>query len=281
MEKPISRPRFLLTQTAHNLKKWGKNFKKVVLEPTVKNSVAFVGHSTLIYDFDGVKIITDPMLYNQIKHIRKNTPIVRDSIPRQFDLILLTHFHMDHFHYPSLRLLDKTAEVVVPRGMKHRLQTLGFTKITEIKPQQVIETHGLKIQAIPCEHDGRRFYAGPERDTFGYLISSKKYKVFSCGDTAMTDYFNGLKCDIAFMPVGCYTPASLQDRHCSPEQSFMMFQAMQAKRFVPIHFGTLQLALDDEDVTLRRIQDLQQTDQRIRVLKIGQNYTFRQILNKL
>ncbi|MDO4871099.1 MAG: MBL fold metallo-hydrolase [Candidatus Saccharibacteria bacterium] len=277
MEKPISKPRFLLTQTACNLRKWGRRFKKTVLEPTVNNSVTFVGHSTLMYDFDGVKVVTDPMLYNQIKHIRKNTPIVRDSIPRRFDVILLTHFHMDHFHIPSLKLLDKTAEVVVPHGMRRQLEKLGFTVIHELNPNQTVKIKGIKITAISCEHDGRRYYTGPIRDAFGYLIESSSHTIFSCGDTAITDHFNGLKCDIAFMPVGCYTPSSLQDRHCSPEQSYFMFQQMQAKKFVPIHFGTLQLALDNEELTLCRIRDLQRNDPRVSPLIIGKNYKFEQI----
>lgn len=273
-DKDLFRPKFLFQQTLANLKKWGQRLQKSKLEPTVRNSVTFVGHSTMMYDLDGVKIITDPMLYNQIKHIRKNTPIIRGSIPRKFDLILITHFHMDHFHYPSLRLLDKSGWVVIPHGAKPRLLNLGFENVIEIAPGDEIEFRGLKIAAYECNHDGRRFYTGPMRDTVSYLIQSSKNKIFSCGDTAFTHNFDNIICDIAFMPIGCYTPVKLQSRHCSPEQSFKMFQAMKAKVFVPIHFGTLQLALDDETLTIKRIIDLKNVDDRICPLLIGKNYSF-------
>lgn len=277
-DKDLFRPKFLFKQTLANLKKWGNRLPKTPLEPTRRDSVTFVGHSTLMYDLDGVKIITDPLLYNQIKHIRKNTPISRETIPRQFDLILLTHFHMDHFHYPSLKLLDKTAHVIAPHGAKTKLNNLGFDSVEEIAIGQEVEFRGLKITAVECNHDGRRYYSGPKRDTLSYVIASSQFKLFSCGDTAFTHKFDNITCDIAFMPVGCYTPVQLQDRHCSPEQSFKMFQAMDAKVFVPIHFGTLQLALDNELHTLKRITDLQQIHPEVKMLEIGKNYPLSQIL---
>lgn len=278
-DKDLFRPKFLFQQTVANLKKWGSRLPKTELEPTVRDSVTFVGHSTLMYDLAGVKIITDPLLYNQIKHIRKNTPIARQTIPRQFDLILITHFHMDHFHYPSLKLLDKTAHVIAPRGAKTKLNRLGFSNVEELAIGQEIEFRGLKITAVECNHDGRRYYSGPKCDTLSYLIASPQFKLFSCGDTAFTHKFDYITCDISFMPVGCYTPVQLQDRHCSPEQSFKMFQAMDAKVFVPIHFGTLQLALDNELHTLKRIIDLQRIHPEVKMLEIGKNYPLRQILD--
>lgn len=278
-DKDLFRPKFLFQQTVANLKKWGSRLPKTALEPTVCDSVTFVGHSTLMYDLAGVKIITDPLLYNQIKHIRKNTPIARQTIPRQFDLILITHFHMDHFHYPSLKLLDKTAHVIAPRGAKTKLNRLGFSSVEELAIGQEIEFRGLKITAVECNHDGRRYYSGPKCDTLSYLIASPQFKLFSCGDTAFTHKFDYITCDISFMPVGCYTPVQLQDRHCSPEQSFKMFQAMDAKVFVPIHFGTLQLALDNELHTLKRIIDLQRIHPEVKMLEIGKNYPLRQILD--
>lgn len=276
----IPHPDFLFRQTVANLKKWGMRLQKAELEPTVRDSVTFVGHSTMMYDLDGIKIITDPLLYNQIKHIRKSTPITRGSIPRQFDLILITHFHMDHLHYPSLRLLYRSAWVMIPYGMKQRLKALGFENVIEVRPGDEVEFRGLKIKIYECNHDGRRYYSGKQCDTVSYLIESTNYRIFSCGDTAFTHKFDNIICDIAFMPIGCYTPVTLQDRHCSPEQSFKMFQAMQAQRFVPIHFGTLQLALDDEALTAKRIIDLKRVDDRIRLLIIGKNYTFYDIKNE-
>ena len=57
------------------------------------------------------------------------------------------------------------------------------------------------------------------------------------------------------------------------------FQAMDAKVFVPIHFGTLQLALDNELHTLKRIIDLQRIHPEVKMLEIGKNYPLRQILD--
>lgn len=275
----VRQSKFVTKMSIANLKKWFKLIQKNQIEPLTTNSLTFVGHSTIILNVNGKNIITDPILYNHIGHIRKTSPITKSSIPRKFDYILLSHLHMDHLHFPSLKLLDKEATVLVPHGVSKKLQKIGFKKIIEIGPDQEFDDGTIKIKTWACVHDGRRYYRGPMRDTLSFLISSTSSKIFVCGDTAFTHNFDNVEADIAFLPIGCYTPETMEAMHCNPYQSYQMFANMNAKFFIPIHFGTLQLSLDDELKTLEILSELYKYDNRLKLIDIGKNIKFSEIID--
>lgn len=277
--KIINQSKFLAKMTVINLKDWLKSTSKNEIEPLVENSIVFAGHSTLIFNINGKKIITDPILYNHIGHIRKTSPVTRKTIPKDYDYILITHLHLDHLHLPSLKLLNRNATVIVPKGIKSKLEKIGFTKIIELGPFRQIEDGTIHIDTFPCAHDGRRYYRGPMRDTLSYLITSSSARIFICGDTAETSNFDGIDADIAFMPIGCYKPISMEATHCNPYQSYQMFNRMNAKFFIPIHFGTLKLALDDELETLEILESLREKDDRIKILNIGKTIKFNNLID--
>ena len=81
--KIVSQSKFLAKMTVINLKDWLKSTSKNEIEPLVKNSLVFAGHSTIIMDINGKKIITDPVLYNHIGHIRKTSPVTKKTIPKK------------------------------------------------------------------------------------------------------------------------------------------------------------------------------------------------------
>src|SRR5690349_13884271 len=59
------------------------------------------------------------------------------------DFLYLTHHHFDHFHYPSMRRIDRRAHVVIPRFgvdvMAGELRALGFESVTELPHGEVLE----------------------------------------------------------------------------------------------------------------------------------------------
>ena len=277
--KIVSQSKFLAKMTVINLKDWLKSTSKNEIELLVKNSLVFAGHSTIIMDINGKRIITDPVLYNHIGHNRKTSPVTKKTIPKNYDYILITHHHLDHLHLPSLKLLNKDATIIIPTGAKSKLEKIGFTKIIELGPFDQIEEGTIRIDTFPCAHDGRRYYQGPMRDTLSYLITSSSVRLFVCGDTAETSNFDSIDADIAFMPIGCYKPISMEATHCNPYQSYEMYRRMNAKFFVPIHFETLKLALDDELETLSILNSLRENDDRIKILNIGKTIKFNNLTN--
>src|SRR6266403_1345152 len=80
-------------------------------------TLAWLGHATVLINFFGIKILTDPVLFPRIGiripflftigPKRLTTPALTfDELP-EIDLILLSHAHFDHFDLRTLRRLSR------------------------------------------------------------------------------------------------------------------------------------------------------------------------------
>ena len=98
-----------------------------------------VGHSTVFVESEDRRLIVDPWLFGSCywRSWWHYPPVESvDDVWLDVDYVYLTHHHFDHFHYPSLRRIDKRATVFIPRFgvdfMAGELRDLGFTSIEEM-----------------------------------------------------------------------------------------------------------------------------------------------------
>ena len=179
---------------------------------------------------------------------------------------------MDHLHFPSLMKLNKSAIVIAPKGYKKLLKLIGFKNVVILHPGDVYEDSFIKITAFEANHDGRRFYFGIDDESISYLIEREDKSVFFAGDTALTENFKGIQCDIALMPVGCYKPDRFSYMHCTPEQSYEMFKMMNSPIMIPIHYKTFRISLENFNETEEILLNL--NDNSIKLLDVGETFSF-------
>src|SRR3954462_14688172 len=88
-------------------------------------TAAWLGHASVLLNFYGTWILTDPALERRIgigRGLAKLGPrrLVQPALRARelppLDLILLSHAHMDHTDLGTLRLLPRTIPVVVQAG---------------------------------------------------------------------------------------------------------------------------------------------------------------------
>src|SRR5262252_3933208 len=104
-------------------------------------TLAWVGHSTVLINFFGVTILTDPVLFPRvgirlpgmtIGPKRLTAPaLTHEELPK-IDLILLSHAHFDHLDLRTLRCFDETTRVITARATSDLLKRTHFSKITEL-----------------------------------------------------------------------------------------------------------------------------------------------------
>ena len=232
-------------------------------------TVGWVGHSTVLINLYGLRVLTDPVLGTkigvrlgpwQIGPKRHIAPALSLEDLDRVDLILLSHAHMDHLDLPTLRkLADPRTRVITAKGTARLLRNMPFGEVTELHGEESVTLTALdvRVQAVPVRHWGNRFPWNTGYGYTGYLIEKNGVRLFYPGDTAYTPDFVKLRkqgpIDLAFMPIGAYSPDSFQRNHCTPEQAWAMFLDTGARWLMPIHYDTFVLSQEPVKEPLKRL----------------------------
>jgi L-ascorbate metabolism protein UlaG (beta-lactamase superfamily) len=248
-----------------------------------------LGHSTVLMNFLGVWLITDPVFSNRVGPgvppfvlgpKRYHQPALR---PKEFappDLIVISHAHFDHLDTWSLRKFPRSTPVVTARATADILRCHGFRNVHELDWGQslTLETRGgsIRITALEVNHWGARMMRDDHRGYNGYLFEREGRAVCFAGDTAYTEAFARLNdprrpIDLMLMPIGAYDPWIRA--HCSPEQAAAMARQAGARWFVPIHHETFKLSAEAMDEPATRLRAAFSTEpERVLVTSVGETF---------
>lgn len=221
-------------------------------------TAAWIGHATVLINFFGTWIVTDPVFSERIGirifgmtvgPKRLVYPALKISDLPKVDLILLSHAHMDHLDIPSLEYFDPDIPVIMAKNTVDVVDGLAFRFVQELDWGEKAHVSGVEIEALQVKHFGWRWPWEDDRSKGvwegrsynAYLISKNGKSIVFGGDTAKQDFFKEVgarKLDIALamMPIGAYDPWIRN--HCNPEQAVEMAHHLGAKSIMPIHWGT-------------------------------------------
>ena len=199
--------------------------------------ITWLGHSTVLLETGGVRLLTDPVLRARIGPIRRR-PELLDVDLAAIDAVLISHLHQDHLDLPSMRLLRPEIRVIVPSGGGRFLRANGFRDVTELQVHESARVGNTTIQAVPARHRGRRLPFGPTAAAIGFRIDGE-HAIYFAGDTdlypEMARLAPGL--DLAILPVGGWGP-TLGGGHLNPARAAKALALLQPQAAVAIHWGT-------------------------------------------
>jgi L-ascorbate metabolism protein UlaG (beta-lactamase superfamily) len=226
---------------------------------------AWLGHSTVLLNIDGFRILTDPVFSTRIglsfgpltlgiKRLVDAALPVADLPP--IDLVLLSHAHMDHFDVPSLRRLENArTQVLTAWQTSDLLRVRRYGRVHELRWNDSVSIGPAKITAFEVDHWGARMRGDVYRGYNGYLIETAKFRIVFGGDTAYIDTFkrlrNSKRVDLAIMPIGAYDPWIRV--HCNPEQAWQMANEAGAEFVLPVHHQTFRLSREAPLEPIERI----------------------------
>ena len=251
-------------------------------------TVAWLGHSTVLINFFGIKILTDPVLFPRIG-IRLSgftigpkrliAPALKfDELPR-IDIVLLSHAHFDHL---DLRTLDRFDEHTTVITAPHTTDLLRWTRlrdVTELRwgERKWVDTSAGKIDilAFRVKHWGARKQRDTHRGYNGYLLERNGRRIIFTGDTALTNGLAELReqssIDLAIMSIGAYNPWIRS--HCTPEQAIEMANAAGAQFIMPVHHQTFRLSFEPLREPIERFENALRTQAgRIALREIGETF---------
>jgi len=217
-------------------------------------TIAYLGHATLLMNYFGVRVLSDPSFYDKVGLSfdsiftvgpkRHTAPPLTPSALGPVNVLLITHAHMDHLDVPSLKALPKDIVVVACDQCSRLIAPLGFKDVRELRWGESTEVRGLKVTAMGANHWGKRW--PPYGRNYGfnsYVLEKDGHRMLLACDSANTDIFGGLGSnppEVAAFSIGAYDPWIWN--HANPEQVWKMFEETGAKYLVPIHWGTFKLS---------------------------------------
>ena len=254
-------------------------------------TAAWIGHATVLINFFGIKILTDPVLFPRIGirlpgftigPKRLTAPALEFHELSKIDVVLLSHAHFDHFDLRTLHRFDETTCVVTAPNTADLLRWTRLRDVTELRwgEERSLNTPGgaVTISAFQVKHWGARKQRDAYRGYNGYVMESRsrgRRRILFGGDTAMTNTFAELSqhgpVDLAIMSIGAYNPWI--QSHCTPEQAIEMANSAGARFIMPVHHQTFRLSFEPFREPIERFQAaLSSTPERIALREIGETF---------
>ncbi|MDD2666383.1 MAG: MBL fold metallo-hydrolase [Methanocellales archaeon] len=242
-------------------------------------SITYIGHSTVLVESRDFSFITDPIFSNRIARFfrRRKAPLaasVEDLPP--IDSILISHGHYDHLDAPTLKKFAKDIPIVVSKSLRKTIVRLGFSDIRSLSWWEGTKIGKTEIIAVPAFHFSGRPPLLLRNDYQGYIIEGKKI-VYFAGDTGLKNDFEEIgkrfEIDLAFLPIGAYSPRFFRRHHLSPEDALRAMALLKAKKMIPIHWGTFGLSfepINEPPERLAKITKESNLEERVLILNPGE-----------
>jgi L-ascorbate metabolism protein UlaG (beta-lactamase superfamily) len=225
--------------------------------PSETLKVNWFGHSTVIMEMEGMRMAIDPVFSMRVSPFgfmgpkrHHPAPMAPADLPR-LDLVLISHNHYDHLDYETIKaLVGRDITYFAPLGVGATLQHWGIpTKnIHEFDWHDSLEFKGITFTATPARHFTSRGLTDRNKTLWcGFAIHSAQQRVFYCGDSGQFPGFADIGSqygpfDLSLMPIGAYNDL-WHDIHLNPEEAVEAHLGIQAKRMLPLHWCTFDLAL--------------------------------------
>jgi L-ascorbate metabolism protein UlaG (beta-lactamase superfamily) len=202
--------------------------------------LTWLGHSTVLLDMYGCRLLTDPAIARQIGPLRRIAAPVSPEAVRHIDAVLLSHLHTDHAHLRSLLRVGVRVPIVAPEAAAAWLRRRRFRNVIELRAGAVVDVRGVRVEAVAAQHEGSRFRRATGAEAVGFLVRSRSCSIYFAGDTDLFPEMASLagRVDVALLPVSGWGPR-LGPGHLDPERAARAAELIRPRLAIPIHWGTL------------------------------------------
>jgi L-ascorbate metabolism protein UlaG (beta-lactamase superfamily) len=223
----------------------------------------WLGHSTVLLEIGGARLLTDPVWGARASPSRlvgpkrfQPVPVPLQALP-PLDAVLISHDHYDHLDHGTIRELAKRpVPFITSLGVGAHLESWG------VPPERIVELDWWEHHDVP--HTQVRVHAAPSQHFSGralkdrnatlwssLVVESPLHRVFFSGDTGLTTEYAAIRerfgaFDLVMLEVGAWHP-TWGDIHLGPANALKALDLLGGGAFLPVHWGTFALAMHDWD----------------------------------
>jgi L-ascorbate metabolism protein UlaG (beta-lactamase superfamily) len=222
-------------------------------------AVSWFGHSTVLLEIDGYRVLTDPVWSERCSPSHAvgpermhPAPVPLEALPA-IDAVVISHDHYDHLDIDTITALARSqrAPFFVPLGVGAHLRGWGIPgeRIVELDWGESGRIADLTLICTPARHFSGRFLSRNTTLWASWALIGPAHRAHFGGDTGYTKSFATIGSDhgpfdLTLMPVGAYNSA-WPDIHMNPEEAVRAHHDLTnagSGLLVPIHWGTFRLA---------------------------------------
>jgi L-ascorbate metabolism protein UlaG (beta-lactamase superfamily) len=226
-------------------------------EPSTGLRITLIGHSSLLIEIDGKKILTDPVWGERASFLSFlgpkrffAPPLPLDQLP-PLDAILISHDHYDHLDKETIKYFaGTTIPFFCSKGVGKYLEKWGINSsfITQMDWGDSVMAGDIVLTATPARHfSGRGIFNRNTTLWSSFVIKGPRHNIFFGADSG---WFPGFKeigdtfgpFDLTMLEIGAYGKY-WPDIHMGPDHASNAHIALRGKLMMPIHWGTFNLAL--------------------------------------
>jgi L-ascorbate metabolism protein UlaG (beta-lactamase superfamily) len=242
-----------------------------------------MGHSSMLVEIDGVRVLVDPVWDERASPSRWAGPKRFFAAPVRLadlpaaDVVLVSHDHYDHLGKTTIRLLAglesmRGARWVTSLGVGEVLREFGVSaeKISELDWTQSAMVNGLEITAVPSRHfSGRGMFDRFETLWSAFVLKGPKHKVYFGADSGWWPGFAEIGAmygpfDLTMLEIGAFDEL-WNGIHLGPDGAARAFEALGGSGLMmPIHWGLFDLALHAWRQPIERLLEVAE-EKRIRL----------------
>ena len=260
-----------------------------------RGQVYFIGNATTLIRFGGITVLTDPAFLHKGEHVdlghgiwarREVEPACQVADLPYVDLIVLSHYHGDHFDDVAARDLDKQVPVISTADAVGRLRPLGFANGY---PLDTWDSHlvekgdaRLTITAMPALHASDIDTAALLMPVNGHLLDFARgdrqlYRLYITGDTMLHErlkdiprFYPGI--DLGLIHTGG-TTMLITVVTMTGEQGVRAVEITKPRTAIPIHYNDFSVFMSGLD-DFKKAAESSSADTEFRYLAHGETYTF-------
>ncbi|MDB5757496.1 MAG: fold metallo-hydrolase [Burkholderia sp.] len=224
------------------------------------HSILFIGTATVLIRYGGMTILTDPNFLHKGGHVplgygltseRLTEPAMNIEDLPPVDLVLLSHFHGDHFDQLVQEKLPRTLPIVTTPQSSLALENLGFTRRHALRTWDTMTVNKgvvtLRISAMPGRH-GPPVLAGLLPAVMGSMLEFSRnggapdYRIYITGDTMVYDDLREIPqrfpdIDLALLHLGGTRILGVMKVTMDGEDGVRMMQLVAPQHAIPIHYN--------------------------------------------
>jgi len=237
--------------------------------------VTWMGHSSMLVEIDGVRVLVDPVWDERASPSTWAgpkrffaAPVRLEDLPA-VDVVLVSHDHYDHLGAATIRQLAglesmRGVKWVTSLGVGDVLREFGVRgeQISELDWTQSVKVGGLQITAVPSRHfSGRKLTNRFETLWSAFVLKGAKHTVYFGADSGWWEGFAEIGTaygpfDLVMLEIGAFD-VMWDSIHLGPDGAARAFEALgRSGLMMPIHWGLFDLALHPWRQPIERMLEL-------------------------